>query len=58
MRRVGLPIAVRNARPQVKEGSKYVTTASGGYGAVREAIEWLLELRDDLDLAFRTITDG
>jgi 3-deoxy-D-manno-octulosonate 8-phosphate phosphatase (KDO 8-P phosphatase) len=45
MRQVGIPIAVQNARPLVKQCSKYVTTTCGGHGAVREAIEWLLELR-------------
>ncbi len=56
MRRVGLPIAVQNARPLVKEYSKHVTQASGGHGAVREAVEWLLELRGTRDELFRTIT--
>lgn len=45
MRLVGLPIAVANARPQVKEFSVHVTENSGGHGAVREVAEWLLELR-------------
>ena len=48
MRLVGLPIAVQNARPLVKEYSKHVTQARGGHGAVREAVEWLLELRGDM----------
>lgn len=46
MQKVGLPIAVGNAVRQIKECSVYVTTANGGHGAVREAVEWLLELRD------------
>jgi 3-deoxy-D-manno-octulosonate 8-phosphate phosphatase (KDO 8-P phosphatase) len=45
MRRVGLPVAVANARPQVKAQSVYVTRSTGGSGAVREVAEWLLELR-------------
>lgn len=45
MKRVGLPIAVANARPEVKAQSVYVTQARGGHGAVREVIDWLLELR-------------
>lgn len=45
MRRVGLPVAVANARPQVKARSVYVTRSTGGSGAVREVAEWLLELR-------------
>ena len=49
MRRVGLPIAVQNAVQAVKDRSVYVTTASGGHGAVREAVEWLLDLRGDME---------
>ena len=49
MRGVAMPLAVANARPQVKEHSVYVTTASGGHGAVRELAEWLLELRGQKD---------
>ncbi|MGL1930785.1 MAG: HAD-IIIA family hydrolase [Desulfotalea sp.] len=42
MKRVGLPIAVANACPEVKELASTITTASGGHGAVREAIEMIL----------------
>ncbi len=45
LERVGMPIAVANARPEVKDVAVYVTTAAGGDGALREAVEWLLELR-------------
>ena len=44
---VGVPIAVKNARPEVKEKCLYVTNAEGGHGAVREAIEWLLNVRGE-----------
>src|SRR5580692_8146355 len=43
MRRVGFAIAVANARPEVKRAAHYVTTATGGNGAVREVIEMILE---------------
>ena len=49
MKRVGIPIAVQNAAQEVKDHSAYVTNLCGGQGAVREAIEWLLELRGDKD---------
>ncbi len=39
---VGLPMAVANAQPEVKQIAKYVTTAKGGQGAVREIIRHLL----------------
>lgn len=45
LRRVGLPIAVANAVAEVKAVAGYVTRASGGHGAVREAIEALLRAR-------------
>jgi len=43
MRRVGFAIAVENARPEVKREAHYVTEATGGNGAVREAIEIILD---------------
>ena len=43
MRRVGFAIAVANARPEVKREAHYVTEATGGNGAVREAIEVILD---------------
>lgn len=45
MRRVGFAIAVANARPELKREAHYVTEAAGGEGAVREAIELILEAR-------------
>jgi 3-deoxy-D-manno-octulosonate 8-phosphate phosphatase (KDO 8-P phosphatase) len=42
MSRVGLAVAVRNARPEVKAIAHYVTSAAGGQGAVREVVEILL----------------
>lgn len=45
MNRVGLAIATANARPEVKAKAHYVTTATGGSGAVREVVELVLEAR-------------
>jgi 3-deoxy-D-manno-octulosonate 8-phosphate phosphatase (KDO 8-P phosphatase) len=45
MRRVGLAVAVANARPEVKREAHYVTEATGGEGAVREVIELILDAR-------------
>jgi 3-deoxy-D-manno-octulosonate 8-phosphate phosphatase (KDO 8-P phosphatase) len=42
MRRVGWPIAVADASPEVRAVAKTVTRAGGGRGAVREAVERLL----------------
>ena len=53
MEQVGIPIAVQNAVDAVKQCSVYVTQACGGHGAVREAVEWLLDLRGDKDEAYK-----
>lgn len=42
-RRVGLPVAVRNAAKEFKEVALYVTKNNGGDGAVRELIECYFE---------------
>ena len=55
MKLVGVPIAVQNAVPLVKECSIYVTQAAGGHGAVREAVEWLLSLRDEKAQAYAAV---
>lgn len=55
MERVGIPIAVQNAVSAVKACSVYVTQASGGHGAVREAVEWLLDLRNDKEKAYGAV---
>jgi len=52
MRRAGLAIAPANARPIVKQHAHVVTAASGGHGAVREAIELVLAAQDKLKAAF------
>ncbi len=49
--RVGLPIAVQNAVPEVRDVAHYVTKACGGRGAVREFIEALLRVRGEWDAA-------
>lgn len=42
MRRVGLAMAVANAQPEILELAHWVSSKSGGQGAVREAIRFLL----------------
>lgn len=43
--RVGLAIAVANARPDVKSQAHFVTANVGGSGAVRDAVELIFEAR-------------
>ena len=42
MEKVGLPVAVQNAYPDVKEKAVFVTKTRGGEGAFREFIDWML----------------
>lgn len=42
MRRVGFAIAVENARPAVKAAAHFITSNKGGQGAVRDAVELIL----------------
>ena len=46
---VGLPMAVCNARKELKELALYVTETPGGSGAVREVAEWLLTCQGKYD---------
>jgi YrbI family 3-deoxy-D-manno-octulosonate 8-phosphate phosphatase len=39
----GLAVAVADASPEVRQAAHYVTRTPGGSGAVREAIEWILQ---------------
>jgi len=43
MKRVGLPIAVFNACPEIKQVASYITLKLGGRGAVREVAELILK---------------
>jgi len=43
MRVCGLAIAVANARAEVKRSAHYVTLHSGGDGALRDAVEYILK---------------
>jgi len=51
MSRVGLPIAVANALPEVRKAARMITSLSGGHGAVREVTDFLLAckgLKDEI----------
>ncbi|MDD2685336.1 MAG: HAD hydrolase family protein [Gallionella sp.] len=49
MRHVGLAISVPQSPQLVREHSDYVTRASGGHGAVREACELIMSAQGTLD---------
>jgi 3-deoxy-D-manno-octulosonate 8-phosphate phosphatase (KDO 8-P phosphatase) len=58
MRRVGLPIAVANARPEIKSIAAYVTGACGGGGGVRDACEYVLAEAGLLEEVVSRFRDG
>lgn len=43
MKRVGFPVAVFNACPEIKQAASYITLKEGGRGAVREVAELILK---------------
>jgi len=43
MRKCGLAIAVKNARPEIKAEAHLVTSHAGGDGAARDAVEYILK---------------
>ena len=43
MEQVRFPISVQNAHPRVKAIAAFITEASGGQGAFREAVEWVID---------------
>jgi 3-deoxy-D-manno-octulosonate 8-phosphate phosphatase (KDO 8-P phosphatase) len=51
LRMVGYPMAVSDAVPEVRAIARFETVRPGGHGAVREAIEHLLQVKGCLDKA-------
>jgi len=51
LRRVGWAVAVANAIDDVKEVAHWITSRSGGHGAVREVVERLLRARGEYEPA-------
>ena len=49
MIKVGLPIAVADARPEVKQHAEWITEERGGQGAVREVCELIMKAQDKFD---------
>jgi len=58
MEACGLAIATANARGQVKEIAHWVTPNAGGYGAARDAIDYILGAQDKLEYAIETLLDA
>jgi len=56
LKRVGLPIAVANARKEVKAMANYVTKAEGGQGAVREVCDKIIDAHGKWPLVVRELS--
>src|ERR1700728_663654 len=57
MRACGFAVAVANARAQVKAEAHYVTPNAGGYGAGRDAIEFILAAKGLLEKCIEASID-
>jgi 3-deoxy-D-manno-octulosonate 8-phosphate phosphatase (KDO 8-P phosphatase) len=59
MRQVGFAVAAANAREQVKAEAHYVTPHAGGYGAGRDAVDFILAAKGILnDCIAKMIDEG
>lgn len=57
MRQCGLAIATANARRQVKDVAHYVTSNPGGFGAGRDAIDFILSAQGTLEQVIEQYLD-
>jgi 3-deoxy-D-manno-octulosonate 8-phosphate phosphatase (KDO 8-P phosphatase) len=58
MRKVGLAIATANARPEVKKAAHYITPLAGGFGAGRDAVDFILTARGVLQSTIEEYLDA
>jgi len=58
LQRVGLPVAVANAVPEVRSLAHWITSARGGAGAVREFSRTLLETREEWERLVQEYCDA
>ena len=57
MRECGFAVAVANAREQVKAEAHYITAHAGGYGAGRDAIDFILDAKGVLNDCIEAMID-
>jgi 3-deoxy-D-manno-octulosonate 8-phosphate phosphatase (KDO 8-P phosphatase) len=57
MRECGFAVAVANARDQVKAEAHYVTQHAGGYGAGRDAVDFILDAKGILNDCIEMMID-
>jgi len=53
LKRVGFPVAVFNAAPEIKQAASYITLRHGGRGAVREVAELILKAKGKWEEALK-----
>jgi 3-deoxy-D-manno-octulosonate 8-phosphate phosphatase (KDO 8-P phosphatase) len=56
MKKMGFPVAVADALPEVKEAACYITNAPGGRGAMRELCEFVLRAQGKWDTWVEKVT--
>jgi 3-deoxy-D-manno-octulosonate 8-phosphate phosphatase (KDO 8-P phosphatase) len=54
MNKVGLPIAVADAHPEVKKLAKLITQNNGGHGAAREVCELIMNAQNNFANLIKT----
>src|ERR1700730_2696000 len=57
MRQCGLSIATANARQQVKSAAHYITPNPGGFGAGRDAVDFILTAQGTLEKVIEQYLD-
>lgn len=57
MEKVAVPIAVDNAIQAVKDIAVYTTKVSGGKGAFREAVAWIIEEKGETELVMQRMME-
>ena len=57
MEKVAVPIAVENAIQAVKDIAIYTTKVSGGKGAFREAVAWIIEEKGESEVVLQRMKD-
>jgi 3-deoxy-D-manno-octulosonate 8-phosphate phosphatase (KDO 8-P phosphatase) len=57
MKKIGFPVAVANATPEIKNMANYVTEKMGGSGAVREVTDLILKVQGKFDEALKANID-
>lgn len=58
MRECGFAVAVANARDQVKAEAHYITPHAGGYGAGRDAVDFILDAKGILNDCIEKMIDA